>query len=96
MITVAQKRKKITAVLFYSTHEVIHYLKVDWYLKIAFYREFPGDQVVRTAHFHCPGQASIPGQETKIYGPPQAIQDDKKKKNLFYKTKEIKIQLTSQ
>ena len=29
MITVAQKRKKITAVLFYSTHEVIHYLKVD-------------------------------------------------------------------
>lgn len=63
------KRKKITAVLFYSIHEVIHYLKVD-YLKIVFYREFPGDQVVRTAHFHCPGQASIPGQETKIKVPP--------------------------
>ena len=59
------ERKKIT-VLFYSTHEVIHYLKVDWYLKIVFYREFPSDQVVRTAHFHWPGQASIPGQETKI------------------------------
>ena len=72
MIRIAQKMGEIGSRLLqtaYAIHEVIHYLKVD-YLKIVFYREFPGDQVVRTAHFHCPGQASIPGQETKIKVPP--------------------------
>ena len=30
------------------------------------YREFPGDLVVRTWHFHCSGLGSVPGWGTEI------------------------------
>ena len=43
------------------------------------YKEFPGDLVVRTWHFHCPVLGSVPDWGTEI---PQAIpQCQKGKKN---------------
>ena len=40
-------------------------------------KEFPGDPVIRTLHFHCQGPRFIPGQGTKIL---QATLHGQKKK----------------
>ena len=42
--------------------------------------EFPGDPVIRTPCFHCPGPGSIPGLGTKILQVMQYGQKNKKKK----------------
>ena len=44
------------------------------------FKEFPGDPGVRTQHFHCHDQGSIPGQKTKTLQTVQCGQKIRKKK----------------
>ena len=45
--------------------------------------EFPGGPVVRTQHFHCCGQGSIPGLGAKIPHQAAVCRSQKKKSNFI-------------
>ena len=44
-------------------------------------RDFPGGPVIKTPHFHCSGQGSIPGLGTKILYATGGRNQKKRKKN---------------
>ena len=53
------------------------------------FKEFPGDPGVRTQHFHCHDQGSIPGQKTKTLQTVQCGQKIRKKKYITNVKKEL-------